>query len=413
MKINKPKIAIFGAGIAGLSCAYFLKNDGYDVTVYEKRPDVGGRFATFDTEGVYINKGALMYAPRLNPHFASLINELGIESEQLTLSRFALIIGNKITALNNFAMFKSGLFTLFDYLKWLRLKRFIRRLDFRLDNYDERLEELHQYSLQEFCEREMGFNQKLIDYIVQPFSSFGYIDPPYIAADHGLFLFAYGDTELRVPIKGMSSVTDELHNKLNGSVKLNTSVKEVKQNRKGGFSVVLEEKGKAAPVKKNYDYCIFATGQASLNKIVPGIDFQIPITKTRGLIFEAKCPQFNPYDVLLFSKYNNSHGVHGGEVKRLPDGRSICGIFLYHPKGDVEQVFGKIKILPKVGWSPAITLIPPKSSLRDVLTLIPNLYVVGDFYRLPCIESCVYTAKKVAGIIADTNEISNVMHPSS
>ena len=67
----------------------------------------------------------------------------------------------------------------------------------------------------------------------------------------------------------MSSVTDELHNKLNGSVKLNTSVKEVKQNKKGGFSVDLEEKGKAALVKKNFDYCIFATGQASLNKIVP------------------------------------------------------------------------------------------------------------------------------------------------
>ena len=78
MKTNKPKIAVFGAGIAGLSCAYFLKNDGYDVTVYEKRPEVGGRFATFETEGVYINKGALMYAPKLNPHFASLINELGI-----------------------------------------------------------------------------------------------------------------------------------------------------------------------------------------------------------------------------------------------------------------------------------------------------------------------------------------------
>ena len=202
MKTNKPKIAIFGAGIAGLSCAYFLKNDGYDVTVYEKRPEVGGRFSTFEIEGVYINKGALMYAPKLNPNFTELINKLGIESEQLTLSRFALIIGNKITALNNFAMFKSGLFSLFDYLKWLKLKRFIRRLDFRLDNYDKRLEELHQYSLQEFCEREMGFNQKLIDYIVQPFSSFGYIDPPHIAADHGLFLFAYGDTELRVPVKG-------------------------------------------------------------------------------------------------------------------------------------------------------------------------------------------------------------------
>jgi NADPH-dependent glutamate synthase beta subunit-like oxidoreductase len=36
------KIAVVGAGAAGLSCAYFLALDGYDVTVFEKQERLGG-----------------------------------------------------------------------------------------------------------------------------------------------------------------------------------------------------------------------------------------------------------------------------------------------------------------------------------------------------------------------------------
>jgi len=38
--------------------------------------------------------------------------------------------------------------------------------------------------------------------------------------------------------------------------------------------------------------------------------------------------------------------------------------------------------------------------LADVTTNQENVFVVGDFFRFPCHESCVFTAKKVAGIIA-------------
>ena len=70
--LNK-KVLIFGAGIAGLSTAYYLRKEGCQPVVYEKRPDAGGRFATLEYEGVYINKGAMMFAPALNPHFTGLI----------------------------------------------------------------------------------------------------------------------------------------------------------------------------------------------------------------------------------------------------------------------------------------------------------------------------------------------------
>lgn len=42
-KKSGPKIAILGAGIAGLNCAYQLKKAGYDATVFEASKRVGGR----------------------------------------------------------------------------------------------------------------------------------------------------------------------------------------------------------------------------------------------------------------------------------------------------------------------------------------------------------------------------------
>ncbi len=393
MQLNK-RILIFGAGIAGLSTAYYLRKDGYQPVVYEKRPEAGGRFATLEYEGVYINKGAMMFAPELNHGFTELISELGISHELIRLKKFALQIGDKITGLDSWSMFKSGLFSISEYLQWRRLKKFIKGLDFRLESWDPKLQELHSLSLEEFCIRDMGYSRKMLDYIVQPFSSFGYIDPPHIAADHGLFLLAYGDTPIRVPHKGMAEVAAELVRRMPGVVKTGFRIETARKNSSGGFDInILGPDGES--FKEIADYIVFATGQESLGKIMPEINFSMKCTKTRGVIFEARCPQYRKYDVLLFSKFNNSHGVHGGEMKRLPDGRTIAGMFLYRPDADIEAVFGKYKELPKVGWSPAITLIPPASRTRGVETEVSGAYVVGDFYRLPCIESCVYTAKQV------------------
>jgi predicted NAD/FAD-binding protein len=396
--VNNKKVAIFGAGIAGLSTAYFLQKAGLEPVVYEKRPEVGGRFATLHVEGVYINKGALMFAPKLNPHFTELIAELGVEHEGIPLKRFALQIGDKVTGLDSWSMFRSGLFSLGEYMKWRKLKKFIRGLDFRLESWDPMLEKLHAMSLAEFCEREMGYSKKLMDYIVQPFSSFGYIDPPHIAADHGLFLFAYGDTPVRVPVKGMAEAAFQLDSRMPGVVHTSCRLKRINKRSDGVFDYAYEN-ADGMLVEDSARYVVFATGQESLHKVVPEINVDVKSTKTRGLIFEANCPQYHKYEVLLFSKYDNPHGVHGGELKHLPDGRSICGMFLYRPDADVEAVFGKYKELPKVGWSPAITLIPPASRVRDVETELDGAYLAGDFYRLPCIESCVYTAKKVTDII--------------
>ncbi|XLP22004.1 FAD-dependent oxidoreductase [Bacillus toyonensis] len=43
---SSPKIVIVGAGLAGLTCAYRLKQAGYQATVYEANERVGGRVHT-------------------------------------------------------------------------------------------------------------------------------------------------------------------------------------------------------------------------------------------------------------------------------------------------------------------------------------------------------------------------------
>src|SRR3989338_1809895 len=45
IKKNKKKIAIVGAGPSGLSCASFLSQKGYNITVFEALPCKGGRLA--------------------------------------------------------------------------------------------------------------------------------------------------------------------------------------------------------------------------------------------------------------------------------------------------------------------------------------------------------------------------------
>src|SRR5437667_731698 len=40
---GSPRIAVVGAGLAGLTCAYRLKQAGYAATVYEASSRIGGR----------------------------------------------------------------------------------------------------------------------------------------------------------------------------------------------------------------------------------------------------------------------------------------------------------------------------------------------------------------------------------
>lgn len=58
--MNK-KVAVIGSGFAGLSAASCLAKDGFDVTVYEKNDQPGGRARKFESEGFTFDMGPSWY----------------------------------------------------------------------------------------------------------------------------------------------------------------------------------------------------------------------------------------------------------------------------------------------------------------------------------------------------------------
>jgi len=73
---TSPRIAIIGAGMAGLSCAHALQQHGLDVTLFEKSRGVGGRLATRRNEaGDSFDHGA-QYITTRSPEFSRFIGTL-------------------------------------------------------------------------------------------------------------------------------------------------------------------------------------------------------------------------------------------------------------------------------------------------------------------------------------------------
>src|SRR4051812_9518339 len=66
------KVAILGAGVAGLSTPYFLRGHGFDVTVWEASGSVGGLARSFKWHGFDCDIGP----HRMYPEDDALLQEL-------------------------------------------------------------------------------------------------------------------------------------------------------------------------------------------------------------------------------------------------------------------------------------------------------------------------------------------------
>lgn len=73
MATSQKKIAVIGAGIAGLACARTLTQAGHAVTLLEKRPAVGGRMASCDTPFGSFDNGAQYFTVR-DPRFEKALS---------------------------------------------------------------------------------------------------------------------------------------------------------------------------------------------------------------------------------------------------------------------------------------------------------------------------------------------------
>src|SRR5262245_7128362 len=83
-------VVVIGAGISGISTAWWLARQGVDVIVLEKEPAVGGTMQTFSEDGWLVDLGPNS-ALETTPLIGQILDETGLLPER----RYARSSANK------------------------------------------------------------------------------------------------------------------------------------------------------------------------------------------------------------------------------------------------------------------------------------------------------------------------------
>ncbi|MEJ7825086.1 MAG: NAD(P)/FAD-dependent oxidoreductase [Solirubrobacteraceae bacterium] len=95
------RIAVLGAGVAGLVCAHRLTAEGHACDVYERWPGLGGQAATLDVGGGDLLERYYHHLFTSDRHIVSLYEELGIGDElQWHASSMAFFVDGRQWAFN-------------------------------------------------------------------------------------------------------------------------------------------------------------------------------------------------------------------------------------------------------------------------------------------------------------------------
>lgn len=160
MKKNTIKIVILGAGISGLSIAYWLKRAGFDITVLESKNEPGGSMETRHEEGFLVDYGPNSGLETV-PLIGQLVDETGLREEMIYANNKSdkryILRNDKLYELPTSpgAFFKTKLFS-FRAKARLLAEPFIGR---SRDGYYQ--------SISEFVTRRLG--REFLDYAINPF----------------------------------------------------------------------------------------------------------------------------------------------------------------------------------------------------------------------------------------------------
>lgn len=243
-------VAVVGAGLAGLTAAYRLKQRGIRVVLYEAGDRVGGAIVTERREGYLAELGPSSLAPP-SPAVRSFLGELGLSGSMLEASPEAghryIVRRKKLVALP----------TSPPELLTTRLLSNTAKLAVFGEPMVDAGEPLGEESVATFVRRR--FNQEVLDYVANPFLAGIFAgDPEQLSIRHALpRLYSMERTQGSVikalgqmlrasradeggagrsPIsfrQGLQEIPEALQRQLGPAVRLRASVTQVRQNPKG------------------------------------------------------------------------------------------------------------------------------------------------------------------------------------
>ena len=163
------KIVVLGAGISGLTTAYLLNKEGYDITVLEKKDEVGGSMESVFENGYMFDRGPNSGLDT-TPLIGQLVEELGLQNEIV----YANKIGNKRYILRNNQLHPLPM----SPPAFIKTKLFSGSAKLRLfaEPFIGRSEDGYYQSIADFVKRRLG--REFLDYAINPFVAGVYAGNP-------------------------------------------------------------------------------------------------------------------------------------------------------------------------------------------------------------------------------------------
>lgn len=267
------RIAIIGAGIAGLSAAYKLTEAGFQAVIFEKEAFVGGRMSSNNLDGFIVDKAAYTI-PATHKNLRRFCKEMGMKRSLVptrgTYSTFSAGKEYKIKIGSSKQFFKSELFSAKSKREIIKLFLYARSLGKSLNLAKPRKKsfKLEEQSAAEYLSN--NYDKQILEYLAYPLFCEMYLGTPennsklaFLAAFknlHRLKIFALE--------KGMGSLPERMARTLD--IRLQTPVIEISRTApQGPFEI---QTGGENPEKHLFEAVVFAVP----SPIVPKIYADLP-----------------------------------------------------------------------------------------------------------------------------------------
>ena len=398
-------ITIIGAGIAGLTCAKYLKDKGVEALVLEASDGVGGRVRTDEFDGFKLDRGFQVFLTSY-PEAEKLLNYKDLNFKKLP-SGARIRSGNDFfvmpNPLKNIFSAPQALFSpvggIFDKLKILQLNAEMRNAEEPNTKSDE--------TTIEFLKK-FGYSKMMIKRFFIPFFSGVFLETNLETnASFFKFLFSiFYKGEVVVPKNGMQAIPEQIAKHLSDNqIQLNTTVQKI-----DGTTIYLEN-GETVEAEK----IVLATDAKTAAKLL-GKESKTEFNGTTCLYFESDSPlKINSEPYLIINSNRDeiiSHILPISDVSPsyAPANKTLISVSIVGNKEittedvqtELAKWFGTEKVWRHLKTYQIPDALPQffKDSVTETtLKISENLYRCGDYTAYPSLNAAMKTGREVAEML--------------
>ena len=403
-------VIIIGAGIAGLTCAKYLKDRGIQSLILEASDGVGGRVRTDVHEGFLLDRGFQILLTAY-PEAQRLLDcksldlqafKSGAIIRDIQINDFSIVANPFKEPSKIWASLTSNVGTFADKIR-------ILRLILETGNVQEEVFENKSISTIEYL-RNYGFSDNMIQQFFRPFFGGVFLENE-LSTSANFFKYIFGkfyEGDAVIPAKGIEQISKQIEKMLYiGTVKLNTKVVKIEGNRvyleNGdrlyGEKIVLATDGfqadklldRSSERKFNSTTCTYFSANKS-----PLKDKMLVLNPNRASMVHNLCvpsdiaPAYAPAGKSLISVSTQGYDLHDENEVAKNIKRELTNWY-----GNEVQNWQHLKTYHIPQALPNFD----KSQTANSLKISDILYQCGDTTAYPSLNAAMATGRKVAEML--------------